>query len=900
MWPRRIDGRDGERGRTAPAALLAGIVLALAAAAATRCARSGRPAAEARPPDIAESAKESLETSDWIDWLTREGLDDLAAVALRDLAARRRSDASVADRLAGAYLRLLGTEHGARLEALRARVVEFAAAAPSLLRIRLDLAVARSDYRTALEGVDRRRKGETDASIRERAMAGLARAVKSLDEIGARADLRAGSDRREASIESEAGRLAATSDAGEAEDIRSESRFLAAWCRYWTAWLSRGEAGDLEAERIRRRAEADAVAAAWADVLEVAPGNLAPGAVSRDRLSEDGYASSILGLAMTKALGEGTAAAQPWFDLLGEGAIPASIAAQLPDWRFQARVDAGDWEGAAAMLGAGGPLDSDLVFGAVARLEAERPGSPAAQSLARSALMRSLTDGTFGAVARFAKRFPAFVEGDAFAARLARGIAAYEDGRAAVVPDTTRSSMAAAARDLASATATPPDDPRAAAALDETLGWARLGSGDRCGASEAFERASSLRTGDAAEDAMWLAIRCARQGDCRGPEASGPTALALARAYLARFAEGRHAADAALVLAAAPGAENDFELVGRLEKEAVRGDPGRGARETTAALLYRRFRAAAGADRHAAADRLLSVPALPAADWPEGTVDIVLRQQLEAALSPDVARFEDARVRLREIEKRYPPGQEPPDLRAEIALRRLAVALADIRPEDALRDLASVRSAPDPAMRVAAEAAFLAASEGLLTVPSARPGTRTRVLEAIVESRWFLLERARSSEDPDKVDSAALDLAEALLRAAEASAASGLADAASGAARENRQALSLVRTISARRPRDARALGLLADAASASGDLATAEAALVRLVEGLPERSDAWFERKADLCEVLARTNPDEARRILAQHVALIPDWGPGAAGARLRALAARLGVVARSQGGAG
>ena len=42
----------------------------------------------------------------------------------------------------------------------------------------------------------------------------------------------------------------------------------------------------------------------------------------------------------------------------------------------------------------------------------------------------------------------------------------------------------------------------------------------------------------------------------------------------------------------------------------------------------------------------------------------------------------------------------------------------------------------------------------------------------------------------------------------------------------------------------------------------------------------------------MVASKPDEVRKILTQHVVLIPDWGPGLGGARLKALADRLGVV--------
>ncbi len=125
-----------------------------------------------------------------------------------------------------------------------------------------------------------------------------------------------------------------------------------------------------------------------------------------------------------------------------------------------------------------------------------------------------------------------------------------------------------------------------------------------------------------------------------------------------------------------------------------------------------------------------------------------------------------------------------------------------------------------------------------------------------------------------------------------AGASAGDAARTAEAAKLDREAMAIAEEVLAHRLDDATAVSLKADAALACGDFDAAYDALARLVGGLPDRSDEWFVRKADLCEVLARTDPEAARKALAQHAVLIPDWGPGAGGARLRLLAQQMGIA--------
>jgi hypothetical protein len=57
------------------------------------------------------------------------------------------------------------------------------------------------------------------------------------------------------------------------------------------------------------------------------------------------------------------------------------------------------------------------------------------------------------------------------------------------------------------------------------------------------------------------------------------------------------------------------------------------------------------------------------------------------------------------------------------------------------------------------------------------------------------------------------------------------------------------------------------------------------LVAGTSSSSEAWFEAKFHLIDLLARIDPARARAVMDQHKQLNPDYGPDPWGARLKAL---------------
>ena len=159
----------------------------------------------------------------------------------------------------------------------------------------------------------------------------------------------------------------------------------------------------------------------------------------------------------------------------------------------------------------------------------------------------------------------------------------------------------------------------------------------------------------------------------------------------------------------APGAEHDDVLVERLIRDTQREGESSPLRESAASLLYRRFRAAQGSVRAKEANRLLNVPRLPFTSWPANSLDIVVRQQLEAALDSTVAQIDDAKKLLQLVEKKYPVGEEPMEFRSELAVRRIALAQATQNLEMLTEAIAAIRKISDLQWRPIAEGIYIRA-----------------------------------------------------------------------------------------------------------------------------------------------------------------------------------------------
>ncbi len=847
----------------------------------------------------ADETTESDELQALTEWLSQQGLADLLAIVLAEHLAKAPTTAPmIASRLADAYVRLLdqATDEDRMLD-LRGRIQKFLSADRSAYDAVLRLALARAEYRIALKDIDRLGRGEGDPAIEARVIAALARTIDPLAQLEVALAARIEVSQRRAGGAEEKDRIASMLEVDAATQQKLHAQFLRAWCHYWTLWLSRSTASDSAARSTAWQREGEKLTQEWAALLETGKPFPEASETSVDLRGEEYYAQSILGMALTKTLVAGNVNAQPWFELL-EGPAVWSGLANIAPWKLKALVDGNEYDAAARLIETeSAALTSSQVVGAAGRACSQSKGGAQSLMLAQSAIAFAAAAGDLAAVRSIAARIPSLTQGETFSASLARGVDAYEVGRATSDVSRKKALLERAANELVQAIARAPANAKTTSALEELLAWARMGAGQHCDASESFVRASAQWSGTRAERLFWMATQSAMQGECADEQGGARgRALELAREYLRLYPDGDHASDAASSLASDPHAHNDDVLVDRLLRRAIAQGAPESAREAAALLLYRRFRAAHGSDRASEAQRLSTVVGRSPAQWPRDSIDIVLRQQLEAALDPSVADAASAAALLKVVASRYPVGSEPLEYRSEFAVRRLALAIAIDDPLLAVEAIGTVRETSDATWRPVAEALFIRGMERMLARSSVPPERLVQAMLALVESRRTLLDVARRSGDSKRADSANLDLGRDLLSVAQALRARG--DEATAAAREQQaqeratQALAISREVLDHRPDDAQAFALRADAAMACSDFDTAFDALSRLVGGLPTRSDAWFERKADLCEVLARRDPEQAKRVLAQHVVLIPNWGPGLGGERLRSLAATLGVV--------
>lgn len=874
------------------------MVRAIAVALALTCTARGG-ALASHPLVARDEATESDELQALTEWLSQAGLSDLLAVVLAEHLGRSPTTAPLIEaRLADAYVRLLNQASDEdRVLDLRARILKFLTADRAEHDAVLRLALARAEYRIALTDIDRLGRGEGDPAISARVTAALARTMEPLAQLDLMLAARIEASQRRAGGAEEQDRVASLLEADASAQQKLQAQFLRAWCHYWTLWLSRPMSQSAASRTPQWLREGEKVTQEWSALLECGKPFPEPSDTSVDLRGEEYYAQSILAMALTKALTVGMASAQPWFDLLDGPDVWSGLSIIAP-WRLHALIDASAYESATQLIQShGDSLTCTQVVGAATRAFMQSKGSPQAFALAQSAIGFAAAAGELAAVRSIAARIPPLAQGDGFAASLARGVEAYETGRATSDARSKKRLFETAGRELVQAVAHAPASAKTASAVEELLAWARMGSGELCDASASFVRASAQLSGSRAERLLWMATQSAMQGGCPSEQgAAGGRAFELAREYLQAFPDGDHASEASASLARDPAAQYDDLLVERLLRRAVGQSSSDESREAAALLLYRRFRGAQGVDRRVEAQRLLTISPRAPAKWRGDSVDIVLRQQLEAALDESVQETAAAGTLLDRVASRYPAGSEPLELRGEFAVRRLALAIALDDPVRAVEAVGIARTMSDATWRPIADALFVRGIERMLARKSVQPERIIAAMLALVESRRTLLDGARRGGDSKRADSANLELGSDLLRAAQALRVAS--DPATLAAREGQaqefatQALVISREVLDHRPDDAQAFALMADAGMACSDFDAAFQALSRLVGGLPTRSDAWFERKADLCEVLAKSNPEQAKKVLAQHVVLIPNWGPGVGGERLRALAAQLGVA--------
>lgn len=852
-------------------------------------------------------------------YLERHGLDALLVAHLEGRREQVRDDderAALLARLADLYARLLGaTDDPAERLALQERARRLLADADPERSDGLRLALLRAQYRGVEETAERDRLGLADATELAAARVASAELVADLEALVAQLDERAEREvRRLARATGTAARLRE-----EATDrfleLGMQSRFLLAWALHYRARL------DARSDLARKAEEL------FESLLGLDESVPIPANVSVDRRGDESFARCILGLALSRSMTSTTSAALEWLLLLEHERTWEPLRAQVPAWRIAIRIDHDEFSAVRAELEgllaeATPPPLPWLRLAAVGALAA-RGRTSRADDLARVALAALATRGELGQVFDLASRYGDEALGtQGFAARYVRGVLRYYAGRERAPGDEpTTDSLAIdrfreATTEFDAALGASDADEHEAAAADclRLLAWSRYFAGDLLDARKDFIRAASLLPAGEAPDALWMAIVCLDdlvEADPANVDLADELAATIGT-FLREHPSSPHAGKLVLRRVIASG-ETTPEAASALLAIPEGSDVAPAARRKAAQICYQLFRDRRGAERVEQGLRFLEVVAPlfedDVAAYDEDPSDPVRRDRLlvsarrilEVALQDDVARIEEARGAFQVLTERagtLAPALE--EIAGELDYRRLLERLASGASSEAA-DLADRLNlaAPDLVWTRLANRAMLSRARDAWR--DATGGDDRALVDAIIRYG----ERVLAEYDDDSDALANPSVASIQLVVAEASAAAWRRsrDEARG-----RRALELYEELLDSRPTSASFLRETARLAGEFGDDDRAVACWRRLVAGLPQGEEAWYEAKFHLLQILARTDAGHAREVMNQHRVLDPEYGPDPWGARLRALDERLRIavpgapvapVASGEGGA-
>ena len=825
-------------------------------------------------------------------YLESRGLRGLLVARLEQLAvdASPAMRPAVLARLAGLYAEQLdraGSDEERRLLIERAdRLLRETAREGTEF---LELAIARATYRAAERIAERWRLRAADPAEREEALATLVEVATALDELARRAERMIERSRSE-STRAE-GRRAIS--AGESLDagllLRGEVDYLAGWTAYYRGWLGDPAARIVEAEERFER------------LLELGDAGAVPAAVDLDRVGGEGYARAVLGMALVRGLSGRVEEVLRWMAALAvEDAHPA-VRRELPGWRLAVLVDAGAWrwvsDELATMTGSEEvPVDW---YRMVATRALETRGDALADQAARAAVAELARRGELAIIAAVVERHGMARLGEGgFLVRYVQAAsdftrAAEAHGRRVGADGGARGEWRDVAARLTAALAAPDaaaESARGVAAdAERLLGWAYWYAGEADLAWPRFAAAAERLPPTAAAEAAWMTIVCLDQLILSGRGEMREEVGRRVEAFLDRFPA--HAGAPALRarrIADRPDAVAESDLEALLA--VPRGHrQWRSSRETVAAVFARRFReggpAAADAGRRylEVAAELLETSAadgLAAEGQPEPAEVDTVRLALEIALDARIADLERAAADLARVDSWRSAGWDAGVVAGELRYRGVQWAMAMGRWDDAAaRAGAFLGDGPyrDAWSRAALRRVLEAAA------PSAGGGS-SRAAAA-----WPLAAAVLTATDPGTAGSLEG------LRLGLAAARIGLARLAAGTDRT--EAATLVRDAMLRvLPGHPTERGVLQAIGRSAGELGDFERALEcwrTLSDGLRPPDADWYEARFEVASILRRIDPARALRVMRQHAALEPEYGPQPWGPRLRQLHADLEAAA-------
>ncbi|MDY7107747.1 MAG: hypothetical protein SYC29_03835 [Planctomycetota bacterium] len=842
-------------------------------------------------------------------WLERNGLMQLLAVHLEEQLEQAPTNerGELVVRLAGIYARLLGTvDDEARRADLQQRSRRLLEQAPSRDTSRLELALLRTSYRTAEQSAERHRLRQGTDEELQRARASLDELIEQFDDLRERLEDDARLLERRLGRASGSDAVMIGEEAEEARQLYSQCTFLSAWSIYYQAWLNNRP--DIARTAQRR----------FAELLDLEGGPPDPRDVSVDLRSEESIARCILGMALCKSLTASSVEALQWLALLEHERTYPPLREELPAWMMAIHLEHDEYADARAILDRltkerSVPLHW-LRLAVVHALEAEFRSGRAAE-LARFAVTELAARGELEQVFDLAQRYGAEALGaHGFAQYYVRGVLTYYRARERHGGDEPTSDEAVAALYDEAMTAfraarQEPDAKSFPSALPDCqrlAAWCLYFQGRLVEAQRAFEAAADLLAPEEAPEALWMAIVCLDRLLEAQPDNTrlADRLAALVDRFLAEYPSDPHAPK--LILRRALTSEEiSAEVAEQLLSIPPQSEVYDAARRRAAQVLYQLFREAERVQRIAWGEKYLSV-ALPLFEREHERLSLTEplavarhlvtgRRILEIAFQEGIERVVVARTVLESIEElRRRPSIELEDLESELAYRRLQERLITGDPEAASLIADRMREeAPESVWsRLASRAMFRYGNDRWKEAEELGLDDRAAVALVVRYGRHVLEEY---DNDPRNVSDPGVMATFA-----------AVADAAmtiwkrSGDRQRGELALTLFEGLREARPRNA---GFLHATALLSEAFDRDEQALEcwrALVAGSPQGTNAWYEAKFHLLNLLAARDPSRARAVMDQHKQLNPEYGPDPWGPRLRALDLRIATSPDTEASAG
>lgn len=881
-------------------------------------------AAHAQAPMAADTALDA--------YLSQRGLREVQAAALRQRlrTATGQARLDLANRLGTIYVEMLdAAKTPSEREAIERSAKELLDQVPDAETWDLRLNLAKAQYLFAEDLAERHRLRLTSAEQRAEAERTM-RAVNSVFQtIAVRANQRVeGLERVEQS--------ARTADdphlraaLAEARRIRSLANYYSGWSSYYIGLLTGIGSHGHDAMR----------AFGWLLNSSGQPARLER--LPESLLSYEHVARAAIGVAMAESLRGQDDAAIRWIETLDRAvALHEAARKQMTPRRWVILASARRWsdldwhvdrrrrelaaEGQRMLPVGEARLVAVLSLDALRRADLPERARPMLETTARKAMADLVNLGEVAHVLNLVQEYgTSHIGTEGFIVTYVRGLAAYEEARAAHLATTNDATQSAtdpnlvvafrAAADLLAAAIVTSDAEHFAAERTNAAiveGLALFYAGDYVNAAAKLGSAhAGATTAAQGEEALWLAVvaldRAYEERGEVGDEVTEVTAEfdRLATLYLQSYPSTERAARLLLRRLSA-GLLTDAQAVEVLLSVPAESSLYEAARRHAARLLYRVYKRSRHEDRQFAAMRFLTVgeqvlaidrrlvsqaDPVAAMDAAESAVALV-RQMLDVALGSSVPDPDRARASLETLEAiAARTGLDVAKVAGgELAFRRFQIAMLERDSFEEERQLSRLHEIGG----TFADAADRMLYNRALSAWRTSPDDAQAAAEVVRHGARVM---ARLGAD----ESALRDPAIAALHSTVAEAAT-VVWRARGDVTMRDVALRIDRALVAAGVNTVDGLRRRAHAAEDAGHTHEALDAWRTLLAGLPNDSDQWFEARYHSLRLLWHLDRDRAAQVATQHRILHPTFGPEPWGSRLRQLHDTIMAAADESGGDG